>query len=190
MYDSATGMSFKPEGEPDKAIPEFFMEAAPNPFQSEKEGRPVFDDVEKVRILIPGQRLQEAVERVKDHHRLRWPAQYAAFKAGTEAPVDGMPIEEWPPLTPALAKNLRHMEIRTVEILAGLSDAQLPSLGMGGRELREKAKTWLANASDGKPLAEALAKNTELQAKLDVQGQTIEAMQAAIEKLQTQGAAS
>src|ERR1700755_316054 len=85
----------------DGAHPQFFTESQPNAARSEKEGRPCFDDVEMVKILIPGDRLTEFVARVNEGHKRRWPKAYAAFKDGQEAPVEGTPIEQLPGMTKA-----------------------------------------------------------------------------------------
>lgn len=190
MYDPLTAMEFKPGGgqaDADKTmIVEFFTEAQQNQFRSAEEGRPVFDDVEKVRIIIPGSRLSGdgVIERVKEDHRRRWPQQYAAFKAGREAPVDGTPITEWPPLSPAQARNLAALNVRTVEALAAVTDAALGDLGMGARELREKARTWLLHLVDGKPLAKATSEVAELRAQLAAKDETIASLTEAVAKLQ------
>lgn len=186
LYDSATGFSFSDKHDPadDKMIVVFSLDSALNEGESEKQGRPVYYEVEKITIIAPGQKNSEVVERVKDHHRRQYPRQYEAFKAGQEQVPDGMPVDQWPPLTKAVAQNLKALHIHTVEQLAALPDSGLSSIGMGARELREKAVNWLKMANDGKPLAEAQAQNELLKSELEVKGQQIESLQAAVAKLQ------
>lgn len=181
MLDPTTGIDFRKAGEyEDRTIPIFAVEAIQNNFRSEQEGRPVYDDVEMVRIIIPGDRRTEVYERVNSGHRERYWVQYQAFKDNVEAPVSGTPIEEWPPLSPAAAKNLRYLNIRTVEALASVSDTVLGEIGMGARELREKAQQWLASVSDVRPaLAAAKADNDALREQL-------QQMQAQMAQIQQQ----
>lgn len=184
VYDPITGREFTTDPAQDKMLVNFFMDSAINNFQSEKAGRPIYDDVEKVTIIAPGQKNSEFVGRVTDEHRFRWPDLYAKFKAGLEQVPEGTPLEMWPPMSKAQAQNLRALNIHTVEQLAGLPDSGLVLLGMGARDLQTKALTWLKSAEDGKPLAEAQAANERLAAELSVRDQQIEALQAAVAKLQ------
>ena len=147
------------------AIPQFFTEAVKLEWKSRQEGRPIFEDREFVRILIPGDRRSMAVEPVGEIHKARWPREYEAFRAGREAPLEGTPLSEWPVslMSPARVQELAYFNLRTVEQLAAVNDAQLQSLGMGARELRERARTWLEVAAKGAaPIERLISRNEEL----------------------------
>lgn len=184
MLDPITGREFSTDQQPDRLIPEFYLHAIQNNFKSEQEGRPVFDDVEKVRIIIPGDKHTRVEERVTDEHRQRWPRQYEAFKTGLEQSPEGFPIELWPPISPALALNLKALGIPTVEALSVVTDAALGNIGIGARELRAKAKAYLQQAEDGKPLIAALADKERLEGELVVRDKQIADLQAAVAQLQ------
>jgi hypothetical protein len=188
-YDSATGLTFGQKGD-DKSIVSFFTTAEKHNFKSEQAGHPVFEDVEMVSIIIPGDRRTEVVERVKEEHRQRWPRQYEAFKAGQEAPLDGYPLSEWPPMTPAMVANLKVLNIRTVEQLASVGDSGLQNLGMGAQELRKKAQAFLKTAAEQAPIAELEAREKRLQEELAVRDNTIAALQQAVAKLEAQANAA
>jgi hypothetical protein len=148
------------------AIPEFFTDAVHLAFQSQQAGRPLYEDREFVRILIPGDRRSIVVEPVNAEHKARWPRHYEAFKAGREAPLEGTPLSEWPCslMTPARVKELAFFNIRSIEALAEVSDAALQNLGMGARELRERARTWLEIARKGSaPIERLIARVEELE---------------------------
>jgi hypothetical protein len=125
---------------------EFFMEAVRDGRASLDAGRDIFSERERVKIIIPGMIASVLVAEVNDDHRQRWPQQYAAFKAGQEAPVTGTPLEEWPILNRAAIAELKHLQIHTVEELAALSDIAVQHIGMGGQILRERARGWLDDA--------------------------------------------
>jgi hypothetical protein len=147
------------------AIPQFFTEAVKLEWKSRQEGRPIFEDREFVRILIPGDRRSMAVEPVGEAHQARWPREYEAFRAGREAPLEGTPLSEWPVslMSPARVQELAYFNLRTVEQLAAVNDAQLQSLGMGARELRERARMWLEVAAKGAgPIERLISRNEEL----------------------------
>lgn len=154
---------------PSLAIPQFYTEAVHQPFRSEQEGRPIFEEREFVKILIPGDRRAMVVEPVNDDHKARWPSEYAAFKAGQEAPIEGTPLTEWAvsSMNKARAEELAYFNIKTVEQLAQVNDNQLQNLGMGARELRERAKTWLEIAQNGSAPIEKLISGLE-QAQRDI----------------------
>ena len=150
------------------AIPQFFTEPVKMEFKSKQAGRPIFEEREFVRIIIPGDRRSMAVEPVGEEHKGRWPKEYAAFKSGRAAPLEGTPLREWPvsAMTAARAEELAFFNIKTVEQLSALNDAQLQNLGMGARELRERARLWLAVAKSGAaPLERLQAENERLTAE-------------------------
>jgi hypothetical protein len=147
------------------AIPQFFTDAVKLEWKSRQEGRPIFEDREFVRIIIPGDRRSMAVEPVSEEHKARWPREYEAFRIGREAPLEGTPLSEWPVslMSPARVQELAYFNLRTVEQLAAVNDAQLQNLGMGSRELRERARTWLEVAEKGAgPIERLISRNEDL----------------------------
>ena len=146
-------------------VPLFYTEPVHMEFRSKQEGHPIYEDREFVRIFIPGNRGSVAVEPVGDEQKARWPKEYAAFKEGREAPLEGTPLREWPNslMTASKAEELAFFHIKTVEQLAEVNDGQLQHLGMGARQLRETAKKFLEVARTGTaPLERLIAENFKL----------------------------
>ena len=168
----------------DTTVPRFFLDKNLNNIASEKAGHPVYDSVEKVEIIIPGQSLSTAVRFVNQELKNRWPQQYAAFKAGMEAPVEGTPIEEWPPLIPAEVANLKAINIMTVEQLSQINDNAISTMGHGARALRDKAAAWLKNAAGGQALSEATARASRAEAKLETLQRNYGDLAARVDALQ------
>ena len=189
MYDSVTGMNYgKQEGQ--RAFVTFYLATELNNFRSEQEGHPVYDDVEYVRIITPGDTRSEVIRAATPQHKREYAAQYAAFKEGITLAPEGSPLEHWPPLTPAQIANFKAVGIHTVEQLAEVSDGNLANLGQGGRTIRERAKAWLEQAGGGAPLDKLIAENEKLKAEAEVTANTIGAMQAQLAKLEKLMAAS
>lgn len=189
MYDSITGMSYgKQEGQ--RAFVRFFMATEQNNFRSEQEGHPVYDDVEYVSIITPGDTRSEVIRAATPQHKREYAPQYAAFKEGITLAPEGSPLEHWPPLTPAQIANFKAVGIHTVEQLAEVSDGNLANLGRGARTIRERAKAWLEQAGGGAPLDRLIAENEKLRAEAEVRDNTIGAMQAQLAKLEKLMAAS
>lgn len=131
----------------DSTFPEFMLVAVHDELASQRAGYPIFRDEEQVKIHIPGNSLSIPVERVNDVHRERWPEQYKRFKAGQEMAHEGTPLEMWPPIaSKAQVLFLKHHEVHTVEGLAQVSDFNLNKLGMGARQLRDLARSFLSSA--------------------------------------------
>jgi hypothetical protein len=176
---------FNPNKPKSPAIPQFYTEAVQNNFKSTQEGRPVFEDREFVRIIIPGDMRSQPVYEVNEEHKRRWPQQYDAFKRGLEDATQGTPITEWPPITKARATELKMRNIATVEALAEVGDNILGSLGMGAREMREKARVWLDVAKNGAaPIERLMSKVETLTASNESKDRTIAEMGARLEALE------
>lgn len=82
---------------------------------------------------------------------------YKHWKETQELPVDGTPIKTWNALSPAQCKMLLDLNVRTVEDLAAGNEELISRMGMGGRQLRERAVAWLATAKDVGRSSEQLA---------------------------------
>jgi hypothetical protein len=127
---------------------------------SAKAGYPVFKDVEFFRAKVPGDKQSEVLAIAKDKDRARYPRAYAAFKQRGSVPIQGLPIEQWPQISRGQAVMLKSMDIHTVECLAEVHDGHIDKLGQSGRELRTKAKAFLAQAKDSAE-AQRLAAESE-----------------------------
>jgi hypothetical protein len=173
------GPAYHPKAERDNMIPVFYMKAVRNNFESQKQGRDIWDEIPYVEIMIPGDKLTQVHERVNEGHKHRWPTHWMAFQMNQEAPQEGTPLAEWPPCNRAMLEMLGSQKVRTVEQLAGLSDAQLmATMPMGGRVLRDKAQAWLKQAEGMAPMA-------EMQQQLEASRDEIENLKRQIAELAT-----
>lgn len=108
--------------------------------------------------------------------------QYNAWKEGQEIPLDGTPIRNWAIPSPAQVKNLLAAGMKTVEDLALCNDEGLRRLGMGGIDLRNKAKAFLASANS------VVTENAALKTEVEQLKGSLEAMQQQISIMVGQGA--
>ena len=176
---------FKPADPSKKVIPVFFIEPVEMTFRSKEEGRPIFEDREFVKILIPGDRNSSPVQPVDDEIKARWPKEYAAFTAKQDMPMDGTPLSQWPPMKRAQVEEFRHFHVLTVEHLAGIHDGQIQHMPMGTRDLRKAAQVFLDAAKNGTgPLLKLVADNeqktdqiTALQAQMQEMAAQLKAME-------------
>lgn len=175
-YDQAAVMEDMPRHALDKKLfVQFYVKAVMNGFKSSEAGRPIFDEVDYIRVIIPGDKNNVVDTKVTEEHKMRFPAQYERFKKNQEQAVSGTPLEVWPQMTVGQVAELKAMHISTVEQLADLPD-NLAQRIMGSHQLRAKAKVFLEAAA-----GEAV--NTKMTAELEKRDNQIALMQEQLAQL-------
>jgi hypothetical protein len=159
-----------------KLYPHFFMKTVQDVLETEAQKRPIFKEVEYLRVMVPGDRGLQVFSEVDELAKQRFPRAYAAFKAGTADQTTGTPLEALPGITPSRAEEYRHIGIKTIEMLANASDS---NAFMGFQSDKQKAIQYLA-ISEGKSI-EAL--DQKLTAENDALKQVVAEMQAKLEKM-------
>lgn len=144
---------------------EFEMVSMPQPFESEKAGRPIFKDVPHIKILFPGDRTKQIFRPINEDDKMRFPRHYQAFLNQETQVQEGTPITEWPPLTKSEAQELKGINIHTVEALAGMPDTALT--WFGAREKRDRAKAFLAASKDSSAITKLMSENERLRTDLE-----------------------
>lgn len=135
-----------------------------NDFKTAELGYPYYDDVEVVRVMTPGNNKSTFIDRISNEWIRRFPKEYDAYQSKNEVVHDGLALTEWPVINKAQALNLKSMKIFTVEQLAAVSDINLESLGLGARDLREKAKAYLSRAVDASEITKLFSEMAKLKA--------------------------
>lgn len=147
--------------------PIFFIEPIKDGAASEKAGRPVFIEQERVRIIVAGDMYNQIVHPVDDAIKQRFAEQYARWQANKQVRViDGTPIREWSPLTKAQVAEFEAMGIFSVENLRDMSDLNVSRLPEG-REWREKARAWLEAATAGANDMRLAAENERMRSEIE-----------------------
>ncbi len=149
-----------------KPLLRFYTEAVEMTGKSAQEGRPIFENRDMVAIINPGSR-DEVVRIAKDKAKQDpYVAQaYKIWKETQEQPSDGTPLEQVPFLNPAQVRELKALNILSLEALADLPDAAKQRF-MGGHDLQRKAKALMQAAKDS-------AFATKVQSELDAANQQI-----------------
>ncbi len=139
MFESVDEAIKFAKDDKDGGIPFFRYEAV----EIKNSDPPDFEDVVMVEIRLMGDTKTVIHRDKRPEDEKRWPAQWKAFCDGTDAPLEGTPLKEFPALTPAdVATCQRHL-IRTVENLAEYADVHLHNLGGRGVSLKQKAIKFL-----------------------------------------------
>ncbi len=121
----------------------------------------VFNDVEYVHIMRPGDKTWTVRRPVKASDLRRFPLQYEAFKTGRVEKL-GLPITQWdvPGLSEGEISIFKAYGIEYVHQVAAMNEVQQQSLGVNAKHLVARAKLEVQEQG-------VKEKNTELQIKLD-----------------------
>lgn len=136
-------------------IVRFYVRAVQNNFESNKQGRPIFEDIVYCDYYPAGSTLLRMDVPAREHHKQRFAKQWAYYQStqGGDSREMGTPLAQWPALSPADVENLKGMKFNTIENLAAASDLQLQVIGMGAggmapHVLRARAQAYLMAAKD------------------------------------------
>lgn len=166
---------------------EFREDSAEDRAASEKEGKLVMKSVNTVIIRQVGSKdsveknAEEWLANLRHNPNMdpawipSFNAKYAMWKEGTDPVADGTHVKLWPAISKAQAEMLLAANIRTVEDLAVANEPSLQRVGIGARELQQKAKAWIDSVNGpGKASAEleSLRTKTRMQDEMIAQLQT------------------
>ena len=138
-----------------------------DPLASEKAGHPVHRNVEEVLITIAGDSFSSASHPVDDAIKMRFSAEYDAWKAkGVAMTIKGIPLREWPLLSALQVADFEAAKFYSIEDIADLSDSNVNRI-MDGRIWRQKAIAWLEQAKDGATATRLAAENERLRLQIE-----------------------
>lgn len=159
----------------------FFKGTVKNETKSIAEGRPIFDEIDLVKIMTPGSRDTFVGDATPDY-QARFPQQWARYKANQSQEVGGTPLNMVPWLTIAQIEEFKAFNVRTVEGLAGMADAVAQKF-MGFHEFRRKAQAFLDAAKESAPIHKMQA---ELQKRDDEIAQLKDTVAALVKQQEEQ----
>jgi hypothetical protein len=133
---------------------------------SEENGRPIYQDVDHVRILVPGDKLS-IVDRVASPDDMaRFAEHWAKYKAGKGEEIIGTRLEAVPWMTRSKVEEYKFFNLHTVEQLANASDSvgqKFPSFHSD----KDKAVKFLeATTGDSARIRELEAQVAQLTARM------------------------
>ena len=142
----------------------FYMHPRIDREKSKEEGRPIYNDTPYVQIMQPGNKENIVQRPASDLDKTRFASQWKAFEEKRDVEITGTLLEEWGILTPSQIVELRYFNIRTVEQLAHMSDANAQNFGAIGA-LRNRAKEYL-EVTDGQAISGILEEMEALKARI------------------------
>jgi hypothetical protein len=159
-----------------KLYVEFFRKPVLHPGKSREAGRAVYEEVDYVRIHVPGDKSSVIERPITEQDIFRFRDRYQKWKAGQEEAVVGTPLSALPGMNAAKVEEYKFFKLVTVEQLAEANDG-LGSKFMSFQQDKQRAKAFLEVAKNNAPIEKM---NEELQ-KRDAE---IENLKTMVEALQ------
>lgn len=151
--------------DPDRNIVAIFKQISVlNEGKSQVAGRPIHDDVDVCELRFPGSRNTGVYPaesfshwatdiatgaQYKVTYAERFPGPYRQFKERATQTKSGTPLDYALFLTEARRAELRALNIYTIEALAAIDGQELKNLGPMGRDAKNRAIEYLAEANKG-----------------------------------------
>jgi hypothetical protein len=144
----------------------FYKKGVKNEAESTAQGRPMFRDVDFVKIITPGDALNIYDQPVKDVHKQRFARQWDAYQKGQTQAQDGTPLEMWPHMTPSKIMAYKSSNVFTVEAIAAIADSNGSHMPMDWMDDRIKARAYLQAAEDTAVVQKLAAENATKDAEI------------------------
>lgn len=159
-----------------KLYVEFYRKPVLQPGKSREAGRAVYEEVDYVRIHVPGDKSCVVERPVSQQDVFRFQERYNKWKAGQEEAVTGTPLSALPGMNPSKVEEYKFFKLVTVEQLAEAND-NLGAKFMSFQQDKQRAKAFIEVAKNNAPIEKM---NEELQ-KRDAE---IENLRTMVEALQ------
>jgi hypothetical protein len=151
---------------------QFYSRPIINGAESNEAGRPIYHDVDCIRIMVPGDKLSIIDRLASPDDTQRFSTQFDRYKAGQQTQLVGTPLEQVPWLPRSKVEEYKYFGIHSLEQLAAASD----SVGQkfpGFYTDREKAVKFLDSATGHTArIAELERLLAEMQAKMQAPAPT------------------
>lgn len=155
---------------------EFSRKPKLHPGRSREAGRAVFEEVDYIKIYVPGDKSSVIERPVSEQDAYRFQERYNKWKSGQAEAVVGTPLSALPGMTPSKVEEYKYFKVVTVEQLAEAND-NLGSKFMSYNQDKQRAKAFIEVAKNNAPIEKM---NEELQ-KRDME---IENLKTMVEALQ------
>ena len=170
VLDFAMNFDDNQQSEADKKLlVAFFKDTIKNETKSIAAGRPIFDEIDLIKIITPGSR-DSFIGDATEQYQHRFKAQWERYKAGQAQAVSGTPLNMLPWLSVGQIAEFNAVGCQTVEQLVGMPDAMSQKF-MGHHAIKQKALAYLDAATSAAPML-------KLQSELDKRDEQIKELQA------------
>lgn len=160
-----------------KLYVEFYRKPVLQPGKSREEGRAVYEEVDYIRIHVPGDKHSVVERPVSEQDAFRFAERYAKWKAGQQEAVTGTPLNALPGMTPSKVEEYKFFKLVTVEQLADAND-NLGAKFMSFQQDKQRAKAFLEVAKNNAPIEKMNEELAKRDAELEELRNMVTALQA------------
>lgn len=160
-----------------KLYVEFFRKPVMQPGKSREAGRAVYEEVDYVRIHVPGDKSSVIERPLSQQDIFRFQDRYNKWKAGQEEAVTGTPLNALPGMNASKVEEYKFFKIITVEQLAEAND-NLGSKFMSFQQDKQRAKAFMEVAANNAPIEKMNAELQKRDAEIENLRTMVEALQA------------
>jgi hypothetical protein len=149
----------------------FYSRPEMNAAKSRDAGRPIYEEVDFIEIMVPGDKHSVIDRRIRNLDTRRFSRQWQAYKAGRVDQQSGTPLTALPFMSASKAEEYKFFNIVTAEQLAGAADGSTAAQAiMGFNGDKQKATAYLQMAAGNAPIL-------QMQQSLEEKDNQIAAMQ-------------
>ena len=156
---------------------EFFRKPVMQPGKSREAGRAVYEEVDYVRIHVPGDKSSVIERPLSQQDVFRFQDRYNKWKAGQEEAVTGTPLSALPGMNASKVEEYKFFKIITVEQLADAND-NLGGKFMSFQQDKQRAKAFMEVAANNAPIEKMNAELQKRDAEIENLRTMVEALQA------------
>jgi len=156
---------------------EFFRKPVMQPGKSREAGRAVYEEVDYVRIHVPGDKSSVIERPLSQQDIFRFQDRYNKWKAGQEEAVTGTPLSALPGMNASKVEEYKFFKIITVEQLADAND-NLGGKFMSFQQDKQRAKAFMEVAANNAPIEKMNAELQKRDAEIETLRTMVEALQA------------
>jgi hypothetical protein len=160
-----------------KLYVEFFRKPVMQPGKSREAGRAVYEEVDYVRIHVPGDKSSVIERPLSQQDVFRFQERYNKWKAGQEEAVTGTPLNALPGMNASKVEEYKFFKIITVEQLADAND-NLGGKFMSFQQDKQRAKAFMEVAANNAPIEKMNAELQKRDAEIENLRTMVEALQA------------
>ena len=160
-----------------KLYVEFFRKPVMQPGKSREAGRAVYEEVDYVRIHVPGDKSSVIERPLSQQDIFRFQDRYNKWKAGQEEAVTGTPLSALPGMNASKVEEYKFFKIITVEQLADAND-NLGGKFMSFQQDKQRAKAFMEVAANNAPIEKMNAELQKRDAEIENLRTMVEALQA------------
>jgi hypothetical protein len=160
-----------------KLYVEFFRKPVMQPGKSREAGRAVYEEVDYVRIHVPGDKSSVIERPLSQQDVFRFQDRYNKWKAGQEEAVTGTPLSALPGMNASKVEEYKFFKIITVEQLADAND-NLGGKFMSFQQDKQRAKAFMEVAANNAPIEKMNAELQKRDAEIENLRTMVEALQA------------